>query len=103
VSVVRCKHCQVHIQWLATKFKSRLPFNYKEVVKADLSPEQQAWIPGLWPVGPGGTEIAVMAPLGHYGPAKQDSVKLVYLVHTCEVSWPEPGGPVHATLTPTRT
>ncbi len=80
VAVKRCAFCDRYVQWLSTKFGTRLQFDATPIKPSEAA-EGTAWIAGTWMIR--GRRRTVLAPLGHYSRDKQNAVKHVVQLHDC--------------------
>ena len=81
MAVRRCQYCGAHIEWLLTRFGSRLPFDHKPVPVEQVDDADSGWVPGRWTVKR--QERHALAPLSHYNAHKRAAVRWVVLVHSC--------------------
>lgn len=79
-SHVECRYCGGAVNWMFTKFGTKLPFD-AELLSRLFDRERTGWIPGIWKVK--GRDRMVMGPVTHYSAAKVARVTHVAIVHTC--------------------
>lgn len=77
MSVIRCQHCRTAVEWLATSYGKRLPFDHT-LVELEALGDRQGWI-----ITRRGTK-AVAAPLDHVGEQLRTAARRVLVVHSCE-------------------
>lgn len=77
MSVIRCEYCKTPMEWLATTFGKRLPFEHDLVDLGQLA-GRDGWVI----IRKNGRALA--APMDHVGRQTAAGVRRVLVTHTCE-------------------
>lgn len=82
MAVVRCRYCDVHIEWLYLFTGRRIPFNATPVPVEQLPTDTCGWVPAR---RNGRTHRPLMTPMDHLGRHLRAGVRHVMTVHQCPV------------------
>lgn len=81
MSVIRCRGCGQHVEWLYTRTGRRAPFNHQLVPPTDLGEGETGWL--ISRVTIRGQQRAVAQPMQHCNAGKRDAVRWVLVRHDC--------------------